>query len=69
MHKIKAEEEQDPIGRPASLNSPEPPEISQILSHQPGNIQELIQGHQHIYSRRLPDPASVGKDTPNPPKA
>jgi hypothetical protein len=29
------------------------PEISQTLDHQPGSIEQLIQGHQYIYSRGL----------------
>jgi hypothetical protein len=35
-------------------------ESSQRLSHQPKSIHRLVQGHQHICSRRLPCLSSVG---------
>jgi hypothetical protein len=37
------------------------PESSQILNHQPGSINQLIEGSQHIYSRGLPDLVSSEK--------
>jgi hypothetical protein len=45
----EAEEEGNPIGRPAVSTNPDP-EISQSLIHQPDNIHKLVQGPQHIYS-------------------
>jgi len=39
------------------------PETSQMLSHQPGSIHQLI---QHIYSRGMSDLTLVREDSPNP---
>jgi hypothetical protein len=59
----EAEEEGDPIGRPA-VSTKLDPEISQTLNHQPGSIQELARGPD-TYSRGLPGLASMREDGPN----
>jgi hypothetical protein len=41
------------------------PKISQTLSYQPGSIQLADMRPPHIYSRGLPDLASVREDEPN----
>jgi hypothetical protein len=42
------------------------PDISQILSHQPGSIHDLVQPPHHIYNRGLLGLISVGEEVPDP---